>query len=395
MREWKSAPLGQLAEAQLGKMLDQKKNVGTFRKYLGNDNVQWGYFKLDEVKEMKFRDLELERFRVRQGDLLVCEGGDPGRCALWDSNEEMYYQKALHRVRVGSELDVRFLFYYLLHIGNTREILQYYTGGATIKHLPAAALNRVMIRYPPLAEQRRIADVLSAYDKLIENNRKQIKLLEEAAQRLYKEWFINLRFPGHESTLIIDGLPEGWRSSSVGEVCSLRKDVSKQEERNALTAYIGLEHMPRRSICLDEYGDPSSICGNKLQFQYHDVLFGKIRPYFHKVGFAQRDGITSTDALVMRPKQGFFGLLLETVCSDEFVSYTTVTSKTGTKMPRANWDAMSQYEIKVPTQDLLSTFERLVSSIALQIEVLSQSIAAAREARDRLLPKLMFGEIEV
>ena len=89
MREWKSAPLGELADAKLGKMLDQKKNAGEYRRYLGNDNVQWGYFKLDDVKEMKIKESEFERFSVRRGDLLVCEGGDPGRCALWDSGEEI------------------------------------------------------------------------------------------------------------------------------------------------------------------------------------------------------------------------------------------------------------------------------------------------------------------
>ena len=92
---WKSAPLGHLADVQLGKMLDQKKNQGEYRRYLGNDNVQWNDFKLDEVKEMRIKDSERERFRLKPGDLLICEGGDPGRCALWMSNEEMYYQKAL------------------------------------------------------------------------------------------------------------------------------------------------------------------------------------------------------------------------------------------------------------------------------------------------------------
>ena len=195
MSTWKQAPLGELAEAQLGKMLDQKKNVGEYRPYLGNDNVQWNHFQLDEIKKMRFEDSELERFRLRRGDLLVCERGGPGRCALWESDDEVYYQKALHRVRVGKELEPRYLLYYLINIGKTKEIQSYYTGGATIKHLPAAALKRVVISYPSPSVQRRIADILSAYDRLIENNRKQIKLLEEAAQRLYKEWFVDLQLP--------------------------------------------------------------------------------------------------------------------------------------------------------------------------------------------------------
>ena len=216
---WQESPLGVIADTQLGKMLDAKKNEGEYHPYLGNDNVQWDGINLSEVKEMRFKDSELLKFALKPGDLLVCEGGDPGRCAIWNSEEEMYYQKALHRVRAHEDvLDNRFLYYFLVHIGSTQEIRQYYTGGATIKHLPAAALNRVKVRYPDLATQRRIADALSAYDELIENNRRQIKLLEEAAQRLYKEWFVDLKFPGHETTSIHNGLPEGWRRSGLLEL---------------------------------------------------------------------------------------------------------------------------------------------------------------------------------
>lgn len=141
-----------IADTQLGKMLDAKKNEGEYHPYLGNDNVQWDGINLSEVKEMRFKDSELLKFALKPGDLLVCEGGDPGRCAIWNSEEEMYYQKALHRVRAHEDvLDNRFLYYFLVHIGSTQEIRQYYTGGATIKHLPAAALNRVKVRYPDLA----------------------------------------------------------------------------------------------------------------------------------------------------------------------------------------------------------------------------------------------------
>lgn len=395
MSEWKEAPLGNLAETQLGKMLNQKKNAGEPRRYLGNDNVQWNSFKLDEVKEMRFKDSELDRFRLRHGDLLVCEGGDPGRCALWESDEEVYYQKALHRVRVGKELDARYLLYFLIHIGETQEIRQYYTGGATIKHLPAAALNRVVIRYPSYDTQGRIAGVLSAYDKLIENNRKQIKLLEEAAQRLHKEWFVDLRFPGHETTPIHNGIPEGWKRTTVGKICELIRDSSRPDDRNESTMYIGLEHMPKNSICLNMYGDVSSVTGSKLNFRKNDILFGKIRPYFHKVGFAQCNGVTSTDTLVMRAKPNCFGLLLEIVSSDAYVAYATATSKTGTKMPRADWNAMSAYELLEPSARVLAQFDGFVKQITDEIMNLSDQIVAAREARDRLLPKLMSGEIEV
>lgn len=159
--------------------------------------------------------------------------------------------------------------------------------------------------------------------------------------------------------------------------------------------YIGLEHMPKNSICLNMYGDVSSVTGSKLNFRKNDILFGKIRPYFHKVGFAQCNGVTSTDTLVMRAKPNCFGLLLEIVSSDAYVAYATATSKTGTKMPRADWNAMSAYELLEPSARVLAQFDGFVKQITDEIMNLSDQIVTAREARDRLLPKLMSGEIEV
>jgi type I restriction enzyme S subunit len=267
--------------------------------------------------------------------------------------------------------------------------------GATVNRIPIATFPQFPIELPPLDTQNRIASILMAYDNLIENNRRQIALLEEAAQRLYKEWFVDLRFPGHEDVEMIDGVPNGWRRLCVGDICSLVKEISKEHDRTPETKYIGLEHMPRRSICLDLYGDVSAVKGNKMCFKAGDILFGKIRPYFHKVGFAQCDGVASTDTIIMRANQGYFGLLLACVSTEDFVSYTSKTSKTGTKMPRANWDAMSKYPLLVPESKLGYIFENVMQLITKQIQLISHSNISAREARDRLLPKLMSGEVEV
>lgn len=294
-----------------------------------------------------------------------------------------------------SAIDARFLYYYTQSPAWKAVIASRTVLGATVNRIPIATFPEFPLRLPSLPAQQRIAGVLSAYDKLIENNRRQIKLLEEAAQRLYKEWFVDLRFPSHETTPIHNGIPEGWKRTTVGEICELIRDSSRPDDRNESTIYIGLEHMPKNSICLNMYGDVSSVTGSKLNFRKNDILFGKIRPYFHKVGFAQCNGVTSTDTLVMRAKPNCFGLLLEIVSSDAYVAYATATSKTGTKMPRADWNAMSAYELLEPSARVLAQFDGFVKQIADEIMNLSDQIVAAREARDRLLPKLMSGEIEV
>ena len=216
---WEKVRLGDVTDSCLGKMLDQEKNKGDYHPYLANVNVRWGSFDLENLPQMRFEDDEQERYGLKYGDLIICEGGEPGRCAIWKNEiPNMKIQKALHRVRVHDCLDYRYLFYWFLWAGKRGALEQYFTG-ATIKHMPGQKLKSVIIDKPPIETQRRIADILSAYDALIENNRKQIKLLEEAAQRLYKEWFVDRRFPGQEHTKIVDGVPEGWETLHISDVC--------------------------------------------------------------------------------------------------------------------------------------------------------------------------------
>ena len=156
MAKWKQSPLGAVADLCLGKMLDQNKNRGLPLPYLANLNVRWGKFALDDLRTMRFEAHEMERYGLKFGDIVMCEGGEPGRCAIWkDQIPGMMIQKALHRIRPKALLDFRFLFYNLLHIGQSKEFDQYFTG-ATIKHLPGEKLAKVEVDLPPLPVQQRI-----------------------------------------------------------------------------------------------------------------------------------------------------------------------------------------------------------------------------------------------
>ena len=266
--------------------------------------------------------------------------------------------------------------------------------GTAQDNLSWEKLSTIKFCIPEYKEQCRIADILSAYDDLIENNQKQIKLLEEAAQRLYKEWFVDLNFPGHENTKIVDGVPEGWSKSTVGNICKLRKVVITPDKIESNTPYIGLEHMPRNDICLSTWGKSEEINSNKFIYLKKDVLFGKIRPYFHKVGFALNDGITSTDTMVMVADQNLWGLLLVTVSSDAFVDFSYQNCKEGAKMPRADWKQMEKYAIMIADQATQKLFEQEILVITNKISALAFQCRSLREARDRMLPKLMGGEVE-
>ncbi|WP_455138807.1 restriction endonuclease subunit S, partial [Thermophilibacter sp.] len=164
---WCWARLSTVADIQLGKMLDKQKNVGNPVPYLGNKNVQWGDFDLTNVNSMPMTREELNRYALYDGDLIVCEGGVPGRCAIWEHGSPMYYQKALHRIRCSDVLlnrycEVWLSFIILSHIKDNE-----FTG-TTIKHLPARTLSSWIIPLPPLAEQRRIAERVSELMPLVE-----------------------------------------------------------------------------------------------------------------------------------------------------------------------------------------------------------------------------------
>ena len=154
---WEWVTLKQIAVTALGKTLDKSKNIGEYRPYLCSINVYWTGIDLSTVKQARFEDSELSKYQLNKGDLLICEGGDVGRSAVWDRDEEMYYQNALHRVRFYGNIEPRF-FQLLMESYKGANILDNYSKGMTIKHLVQNSLNSIYFPLPPLAEQRRIVE---------------------------------------------------------------------------------------------------------------------------------------------------------------------------------------------------------------------------------------------
>lgn len=336
----------------------------------------------------------IQRGAPRANDLIFAREAPAGNVALVQENQTVCLGQRTVLIRPNvQKVNPQYLVYYLLSPKPQYELLGT-ANGATVAHVNLPAIRNLKIELPEKSVQDKIGTILVTYDDLIENNQKQIKLLEEAAQRLYKEWFVDLRFPGHENTKIVDGLPEGWSKSTVGNICKLRKVVITPDKIESNTPYIGLEHMPRNDICLSTWGKSEEINSNKFIYLKKDVLFGKIRPYFHKVGFALNDGITSTDTMVMVADQNLWGLLLVTVSSDAFVDFSYQNCKEGAKMPRADWKQMEKYAIMIADQATQKLFEQEILVITNKISALAFQCRSLREARDRMLPKLMGGEVE-
>ena len=344
------------------------------------------------VPQEYYDNLPMER-KPQKEDVLYTVVGSFGIPSYVQTDELFCFERNIALLHPNKDIEPRFLYYSLKNPAFYKGV-EIVANGSAQKLIPLSKLKDLKILVPDKEAQRHIADILSAYDDLIENNQRQIKLLEEAAQRLYKEWFVDLRFPGHENTKIVDGVPEGWSKSTVGNICKLRKVVITPDKLESNTPYIGLEHMPRNDICLSTWGKSEEINSNKFIYLKKDVLFGKIRPYFHKVGFALNDGITSTDTMVMVADQNLWGLLLVTVSSDAFVDFSYQNCKEGAKMPRADWKQMEKYAIMIADQATQKLFEQEILVITNKISALAFQCRSLREARDRMLPKLMGGEVE-
>lgn len=306
---------------------------------------------------------------------------------FWPLNTTLY-------VRDFKGNDPLFLSYFLRTLN-----LAHQNSAGAVPGLNRNALHLLPVYIPPLPVQRKIASILSAYDNLIENNTRRISILEEMAQSLYQEWFVHFRFPGHEQVKMVESelgmIPEGWEVVKLGDIAhEIRRSINP-EAIDPETPYFGLEHLPRKSIALSEWGTAKEVQSTKLVFKKGEILFGKIRPYFHKVGVAPLDGICSSDAIVISSKSDeYFAPLLCCVSSDDFVNYATRTSQ-GTKMPRANWDVLVNYPLVLPPVVIGARFNEIIIDFVSTIQNLIFRNRNLRRARDLLLPKLISGEIDV
>ena len=246
-------------------------------------------------------------------DIILAREAPAGNVALIQKGQEVCLGQRTVLIRADKgKVNPAYLTYYLLAPKQQHD-LKSSANGATVGHINMPRIRGLKVDLPVLNIQGKIAEILSAYDNLIDNYHRQIQLLEEAAQRLYKEWFVNLHFPGYEHTKIVNGVPEGWEKSNIGSLCSLRKNLVPIDKIPKDCPYIGLEHMPRVDFCLSKWGKVDSILSSKYQYKEDDIIFGKIRPYFHKVGFAINEGVVSSDSFVMTASKGYWAILLMTV----------------------------------------------------------------------------------
>ena len=396
---WPTAKLAEVADFRLGKMLDRKKNRGYLHPYLGNVNVRWGRFDLADLKEMRFEEHEIEKYGLRHGDIVMCEGGEPGRCALWkEQRPRMAIQKALHRIRPADCMSGEYLYYNLFYRGRTGRMAPLFTG-ATIRHLPRQQLGKVEVDVPPRVAQERIVRVLSAYDDLIENNRRRIRLLERAARLLYREWFVHLRFPGHDQADIVDGVPRHWRKGIAIDVMDV---LSGGTPRTTVRSYWGGRipfFTPRDAPdCVYACHTSRTLTEDGLR-NCSSRLFPKNTIFITARGTV---GNTYMAQKAMAMSQSCYALIAHPPLTQIFIFFALREAvrefrsrAVGSVFGAIIRDTFAHIAFLVPSGELLCRFSSIVRPMLEQIELLLHETEQLTEARDLLLPRLMSGEVSV
>ena len=254
-----------------------------------------------------------------------------------------------------------------------------------------AALKRHAAAHAPLEEESayitpplRGSDLMD--DWTLERARAYLDGMGEEIAALFPDSFVDSE---------LGEIPEGWEVGCLADIAvSPRRGVDPTDLRDE-TPYIGLKHMPRRSITLTEWGDTEKVTSNKAIFEKGEILFGKLRPHFHKVGIAPVSGVCSTDIVVIAPTTvEWSAFVLACVSSTEFVAYTDQTS-TGTKMPRTGWNTMGRYPLCLPTESVAQAFQNAAGPTLDRIVVNIYESRTLAAQRDALLPKLVSGELRV
>ena len=331
------------------------------------------YISVDKYNEIK------EKFGVPQtGDMLLTSVGTIGIPYIIKKNDCFYFKDGnltwFRDFREG--LNSKYLYYWIKSSEGTG-ILYNTTIGSSQKALTISALKNIKVSLPPRSVQDKIVEVVSVYDDLIENNQKQIKLLEEAAQRLYKEWFVDLRFPGHENTKIVDGVPEGWSRGLLKELISVNygKDHKKAPDDGNIPVYGsgGLMRKCNKSLFS---GEAVLIPrkGSLNNIMYVDETFWTVDTMFY--------------ATMKQPHTAVFVYF--------FVkAFDMYSMNIGAAVPSMTTKILDAMDVVIPDKETLEKFDKYAKVYFNKIKTLQGQNEQLKTARDLLLPKLMSGEVEV
>mgnify|MGYP003642904441 CR=1 FL=1 len=394
MTDWEYISLSEMSDSCLGKMLDKEKNVGQLHPYLSNKNVRWGSFDLDNLNLMRFKESEFERYTLNEGDLVVCEGGEPGRCAIWKGQTSiMRIQKALHRVRVKKGFDPYFLYYRFLLAGKSNGLSNHFIG-STIKHLTGVRLKKMEFQFPDYKTQIKISSILSSLDSKIELNNKISAELEAMAKFIYDYWFVQFDFPNKNGKpykssggkMVYNGelkreIPEGWNWAFVENLLAQDKRTKKIPTSEYLEkGPIPIIDQSTKFICA--YTNNNEAC---IAAKVPRIVFGDHTRIVKLINFDFARGADGTQVLLSNsnnmPPHLFYHSLLKIDLSN--YGYAR------------HFKFLKQSKVLLPDLALAELFETQVKRYFDKIKHNIFENLKLEELRDWLLPMLMNGQITI
>ena len=288
--------------------------------------------------------------------------------------------------------------------------------GGVFDTITRDTFQNIQILLPSLKEQAAIAKFLGALDDSIHLLQETNVTLEAIAQALFKSWFVDFDpvrakqegrqpegmdaetaalFPDSFEQSELGEIPKGWAVSTLGNFTKTCNKKKASEELHSELKYVGLEHIPKKSLSLTQWDDASGLESSKTIFNAGDILFGKLRPYFHKVAIAPFDGVCSTDILVCQPVKSLDkGIVTMHLFSKEIINYAERLSN-GAKMPRINWNDLAAFRIVASTEDISEKFSVVISPLIEQIVCNVHSSKTLSSLRDTLLPRLISGQLRL
>lgn len=401
--KWEKVKLGDLYTVHNG-LSKGKKFFGTGFPFLSFSIVFNKWFIPEQLYDLvEVDEKERNSYSIKKGDVFITRTSETmeelgmSTVALKDYPNATYNGFTKRLRPITELLEPRFIGYYL-RTPEFRGNFMAFSAMTTRASLTNDDLLSLEVPVPPLPVQQRIASILSAYDDLIENNQKQIKLLEEAAQRLYKEWFVDLRFPGHENVKIVDGVPEGWESCKLRDVAEINgRNIDENYPYDKIN-YIDIGSVRNGRILEKANYNLEEAPGRaKRIVQDGDVIWGMVRPNLRAYAMVlnpDKNDVFSTGFAVLTSKKVPFSFLYCNVTTEEFVGYL-VNCTNGAAYPAVKPIHFEEYNVSIPQNNLLNKFHNITEPYFRKIYYLNKQISSLREARDRLLPKLMSGEIEV
>ena len=359
------------------------------------------------VPYCQIQEKDREKYLLHKGDIVVARtGATVGYAKYIKEDVPAVFASYLVRLLVNS-IDVDRHYVGLCVESNLfKEYIQSISNGSAQPNANAQMISSFEINLPPLSTQHRIATILSRYDSLIENYQKQIKLLEEAAQRLYKEWFIDLRFSGHENTNIIDGVPEGWEKKTIDDVtCKITTGLNPRKNfvlGKGSNYYVTIKNMADNTLFLDDRCDRVDNEALEKINKRSDLKIGDI--LFSGIGTIGRVALVDIPTNNWNVSESVFTLRANDIVTKEFL-YLMLLSPDMQNYCQSNAHGAAQkgirmadlkaYSFNLPPFGVIQKFTNLVTPTIKKVSSIRNQLRLLTEARDRLLPKLMSGDIEI